>query len=107
MAVKLNSNAFKLKVVEQDIRISSLQPEDTEEVKLLMLADNNEAELDGWPYAIEAALKVSQGANDDVFVFLIPCSLSVAMTGEEVSLEDYKKITENPNNTKKQDVLRN
>ena len=88
MAVKLNSNAFKLKVVEQEIRISSLQPEDTEEVKLLMLADNNEAELDGWPYAIEAALKVSQGAKDDVFVFLIPCSLSVAMTGEAVNLED-------------------
>lgn len=45
---------------------------------------------------------------DDVYVFKIPCSLSIGMLPNmTMSIEEYKEIVSNPNYNKKQEVLAN
>lgn len=73
-------------------------------MKLQLNNDNNQGELESFPYYIDCALKVL----DDVFVFKVPCSLSIGMLpGASVSVEEYKEIVSSPQNSKKQDVLVN
>ena len=68
-------------------------------MKIALNNENSETEIDGWPYTIDCAMKV----NDDVFIFRIPCSMSVAMIAEsDLSIEDYKEITANAIFAKKQ-----
>lgn len=52
-----------------------MSPGNTRELKINLNGKNNEVEIDGWPYTIDCALKV----NDDIFIFKIPCSMSVSM----------------------------
>lgn len=45
---------------------------------------------------------------DDVYVFKVPCSLSIGMLPNvTVSVDEYKEIVSNPQNNKKQEVLAN
>ena len=63
-----------------------------------MSNSNNEGKLEGWPYSIECGLKVVQGAVVDIYIFKIPCSLSVAMISDQVyTQEDYLQIVQDPN----------
>lgn len=53
---------------------------------------------------VETALKT----NLDMFIFSIPCSLSVVMQpGFTLSIEKYQELLANPNNKKKQETLVN
>ena len=74
-ALKMNKNSFKLNYANVSIDNLMLNPGEEREVKLELSLDNAYAELDGFPYHIDCALKVM----DDAFVFRIPCSLTVAM----------------------------
>jgi hypothetical protein len=45
---------------------------------------------------------------DDVYVFKIPCSLSIGMLpGQTVTIDEYKEIVSSQQNDKKQEVLAN
>lgn len=45
---------------------------------------------------------------DDVYVFKIPCSLSIGMLPNmAMAIEEYKELVSNPNYNKKQEVLAN
>ena len=48
-------------------------------MKLNLVIGGECSELDGFPYHIDCALKVM----DDVYVFKVPCSLTVAMLGKK------------------------
>ena len=86
-ALKLNANSYKLQQDQIEIKeIGKLSPNESREVKIGLNNNNNETEIDGWPYTIDCAMK----ANDDVFIFRIPCSMSVAMVTNNFSIEEYK-----------------
>jgi hypothetical protein len=60
--------------------------------------------LDAFPYLIDCALKVFE----DVYVFRVPCSLSIGMVpGFTISLDDYKLLVSSPENVRNQEVLTN
>ena len=45
---------------------------------------------------------------DDLFVFQVPCSLSVGMLPNfTISVDDYKSLISSPDTTKSQEVLPN
>jgi len=45
---------------------------------------------------------------DDVYVFKVPCSLSIGMLpGVTVTVDEYKEIVSSPQNHKRQEVLAN
>jgi Leucine-rich repeat (LRR) protein len=100
----MNSNAFKLSYGNISINDLTLPPGASKEVKLLLNNDNSLSELESFPYYIDCALKVL----DDVYVFKVPCSLSVGMLpNATISVEEYKETVSDPQNNKKQDVLTN
>lgn len=79
--MKLNGNAFRLQVANPDLSslIAVSQPGETNEIKVLLLNTGNEGKLEGWPYSIECGLKVNQETATDIYIFKVPCSLSVVM----------------------------
>jgi hypothetical protein len=100
----MNSNAFRLNYGNISINDLTLAPGASKEVKLLLNNENSQGELDSFPYHIDCALKVLE----DVYVFKIPCSLSIGMLpGVTVAVDEYKEIVSNPQNHKRQEVLPN
>lgn len=100
----MNSNAFRLNYPNISINDLTLPPAASKEVKLLLNNENSQGELDSFPYHIDCALKVM----DDVYVFKVPCSLSIGMLPNvAVSVEEYKEIVSSSQNSKKQEVLAN
>jgi hypothetical protein len=100
----MNANAFRLNYGTIVINDLTLPPGASKEVKLPLNNENNQGELDSFPYHIDCALKVL----DDVFVFKVPCSLSIGMLPDvTVSVDEYKEIVSSPQNNKKQEVLAN
>lgn len=72
-------------------QVPILQPGETCEAKIKLEYENKDAPLEGWPYTIECGLKASQGESEDIFIFKIPFSMSVAMIANpEVTIEEYK-----------------
>lgn len=97
--MKINTNAFKLGYGGVNIDDLALGPNESREVKLELNQENGETELEEFPYFIDCALKV----YDDVFVFRVPCSLSIAMKpGYQSSENEYKEIISDGQNVKKQ-----
>lgn len=95
----MNSNAFRLNYGNISINDLTLPPGASKEVKLLLNNENSQGELDSFPYHIDCALKVL----DDVYVFKVPCSLSIGMLPNvTVSVDEYKETVSNPQNNKKQ-----
>jgi hypothetical protein len=95
----MNSNAFCLNYGAISINNLTLPPGASKEVKLQLNNENAQSELDSFPYHIDCALKVM----DDVYVFKVPCSLSIGMLpNSTVTVEEYKEIVSSPQNSKKQ-----
>jgi hypothetical protein len=99
----MNRNCFSLNYPNVSIDGLSLSPGEEREMKLELSFDGGMAELDGFPYHIDCALKVLE----DAYVFRIPCSLTVAMVpnAPAVSFEEYKELVSNPDYVKRQEVL--
>ncbi len=95
----MNSNAFKLSYGPVTIADLAVPPGQGKETKLELNTDNVLAELDAFPYLIDCALKVFE----DVYVFRVPCSLSIGMVpGFTISLDDYKLLVSSPENVRNQ-----
>lgn len=100
----MNSNAFRLGYSNIVINDLMLGPNQSRELKLELDTENNASQLDSFPYHIDCALKVL----DDVYVFKVPCSLSIGMVPNfTIQIDDYKEIVSNPQQIKKQEVLAN
>jgi hypothetical protein len=83
----MNANAFSLNYPNITINDIALGPGQSKEIKLELNFENSQGELDSFPYHIDCALKVL----DDVYVFKIPCSLSIGMLPNvAMSIEEYK-----------------
>lgn len=89
---KLKPNAFKLKITETELNLDRIANGDSREIKVPLDAENEEGELEGWPYLIECALKVTKDETDDVFLLKIPCSMSVAMLplSLNMTIDEYR-----------------
>ena len=105
MALKLKANAFKLMPENIIIpELQNLQPGEAKEVNVALNNENGFAEIEGWPYSIDCALKV----GEDVFLAKIPCCLSIGFrAGISMEVDQYKEIASNPEACKKQEVLPN
>lgn len=49
---KLKPNAFKLKITETELNLDRIMNGDSREIKVPLDAENEEGELEGWPYLI-------------------------------------------------------
>ena len=100
----MDSNIFRLSYAPVVLSEVAVQPGGSKEVKLDLSTENAPAELTGFPYFIDCALKVF----DDVFVFKIPCSLTIGMVPNlNISLEEYKTVLSAADIVKNQEVLAN
>lgn len=97
--MKFNSNAFSLSPESPPIPIGDLNPGESRSARLKLTTENQNSEIDGFPFLIEVALKT----NLDMFIFSIPCSLSVVMVpGFTITVDKYRELAANPGNIKKQ-----
>lgn len=103
-AIKFNSNAFKLSPESPPINIGELASGESKQARINLTTTNEASDIDSFPFVIETALKT----NLDMFIFSIPCSLSVVMQpGFSLSVEKYQELSANPNNKKKLETLAN
>jgi hypothetical protein len=86
------------------INIGELASGESKQARINLTTENEPAEIDGFPFLIEAALKT----NLDMFIFSIPCSLSIVMQpGFSINIDKYQELSANPNNKKKLESLPN
>jgi hypothetical protein len=80
------------------VNIGELSSGESKQARITLTTENEAAEIEGFPFLIEVALKT----NLDMFIFSIPCSLSVVMQpGFSINVDKYQELSTNPNNKKK------
>jgi len=97
-AVKFNKNPFKMQPVNPDLPIKIIDHFGTAEAKVpVNFQGQIEPEPPSFPFKIQVALKT----NMDIFMFFIPCSLSVMMTtGSPATTQQYQEMTQKMSQTR-------
>jgi vesicle coat complex subunit len=90
-AVKFNKNPFKLSPVNPEIPIPTLAPGSSGQGRLeLNFSGQIDPEPPGFPFKLQVALRT----NLDIFMFFIPCSLSVIMVPTDaITIEKYQELS--------------
>jgi len=94
-AIKFNANSFKIQPASPEINLSKVEPGSTKEVRVPLnfdgTSDNNPP---GFPFKAQIALKT----NLDIFIFSVPCSLSVLfLTEPALSPSEYQTLATSGN----------
>lgn len=93
-AIKFNDNPFKLNPEEPILQISSIQPGNTATTRIPIGFDGlSDGQIPTCPYKVQVAFKT----NLDIFVFYIPCSLTVLMIpNTPMNSNDYQAFAMKP-----------
>jgi len=102
-AIKFNKNIFKLSPVNNDIPLKQIGFNESVTAKIeVNFSGQPDSEPPGFPFKVQAALKT----NLDIFIFTIPCSLSILLVpGQSLTPQQYQETAQKLSGNRTQNSL--